>query len=76
MRSFLIRSLTTASRRPVPARRRGPSRHPAVEGLETPLCPSGYLLVDSYDNNSVLRYDENTGAFVDTLVPKIGRAHV
>jgi len=26
--------------------------------------------VDSYDTNSVLRYDESTGAFVDTFVPK------
>jgi hypothetical protein len=41
-----------------------------MEPLEARLCPSGYLLVNSYDNNSVLRYDENTGAFVDTLVPK------
>jgi hypothetical protein len=38
--------------------------------LEERLCPSGYLLIDSYDSNSILRYDESTGAFVDTLVPK------
>jgi hypothetical protein len=38
--------------------------------LEERLCFSGYLLIDSYDNNSILRYDESTGAFVDTLVPK------
>jgi hypothetical protein len=50
--------------------RKAKRRQPLLEGLETRLCPSGYLLVDSYDNNSVLRYDENTGAFVDTLVPK------
>ena len=70
MRSFLIRSLATASRHPVPARRRRSARPPALEGLEERLCPSGYLLIDSYDNNSILRYDESTGAFVDTLVPK------
>jgi DNA-binding beta-propeller fold protein YncE len=38
--------------------------------VEARFCLSGYLLVDSYDNDSVMRYDENTGAFVDTLVPK------
>jgi hypothetical protein len=40
-----------------------------MEALETRLCPSGYLLVDSFDNNRVLRYNENTGAFVDAVVP-------
>jgi hypothetical protein len=38
--------------------------------LEERLCLSGYLLIDSYDSNSIPRYDESTGAFVDTLVPK------
>src|SRR5262249_42083812 len=30
----------------------------------------GYLLVSSNENHSVLRYDQQTGAFVDTLVPQ------
>jgi hypothetical protein len=43
---------------------------PRLEGLEDRCCPSGgYLLVGSYDNNSVLRYDESTGAFVDQFDP-------
>src|SRR5262245_4373885 len=41
-----------------------------LEPLESRHCPSGgYLLVGSFDNNSVLRYDENTGAFVDQFDP-------
>src|SRR5262249_36759798 len=41
-----------------------------LEPLEDRLCPSGgYLLVGSYDNNSVLRYNETTGAFVDQFDP-------
>jgi DNA-binding beta-propeller fold protein YncE len=40
-----------------------------VEVLEDRLCPSGgYLLVDSLNTHSVLRYEEKTGAFVDALV--------
>src|SRR5262245_43008147 len=70
MRSVLIRSLATASRHPLPARRRRSARPPALERLEERLCLSGYLLIDSYDSNSILRYDESTGAIVDTLVPK------
>ena len=34
----------------------------------TPTSP-GYLLVGSFANNSVLRYDEQTGAFVDQFDP-------
>jgi hypothetical protein len=34
----------------------------AVEPLEDRLTPSGYLLVANYDTNSVLRFDEVTGA--------------
>jgi glucose/arabinose dehydrogenase len=30
--------------------------------LENRLCPSGYLLITNYDTNSVLRFDEVTGA--------------
>ena len=29
----------------------------------------GYLLVASFDTNSVLRYNETTGAFVDAFIP-------
>jgi hypothetical protein len=38
--------------------------------LEERLCLSGYLLIDSYDNNCIMRFDETTGAFVNTLVSK------
>jgi hypothetical protein len=38
--------------------------------MEGRLCPSGgYLLVGSFNNNSVLRYSETTGAFVDQFDP-------
>lgn len=41
-----------------------------VEPLEDRLTPSGgYLYVGDYDGNSVLRYDETTGDFVDEFVP-------
>jgi hypothetical protein len=41
-----------------------------VELLEGRCCPSaGYLFVGDYDGNSVLRYNEATGAFVDEFVP-------
>src|SRR5262249_821137 len=43
---------------------------PRLEALEERHCPSGgYLLVASVNTDSVLRYDETTGAFVDTAVP-------
>jgi DNA-binding beta-propeller fold protein YncE len=39
--------------------------------LEDRLCPSGsYLVVGSFDNNSVFRYDERSGAFVDQIDPQ------
>jgi glucose/arabinose dehydrogenase len=37
--------------------------------LEDRQLPSGYLLVGSFDNNSILRYSETTGAFVDQFDP-------
>jgi sugar lactone lactonase YvrE len=40
-----------------------------VEPLEDRQLPSGYLLVGSLDNNSILRYSETTGAFVDQFDP-------
>jgi hypothetical protein len=53
-------------------RRTNPNRPPtrlALELLEGRLCPSGgYLFVNSYNTNNVLRYDETTGAFVDEFV--------
>jgi sugar lactone lactonase YvrE len=43
---------------------------PHLEALEDRLCPSGsYLVVASFANNSVFRYSENTGAFVDHIDP-------
>jgi DNA-binding beta-propeller fold protein YncE len=42
----------------------------AVEQLEDRLTPSGsYLLVSSYKTDNVLRYDADTGAFVDEFLP-------
>lgn len=47
------------------------TRRLCLEALEDRLCPSGgYLVVASYDNNSILRYNESTGAFVDQIDPK------
>jgi sugar lactone lactonase YvrE len=40
-----------------------------VEPLEDRQLPSGYLLVGSLDNSSILRYSETTGAFVDQFDP-------
>src|SRR5437899_2726581 len=46
-----------------------PARRLVLEVLEDRLCPSGgYLLVASFGTNSVQRYDETTGAYVDTFV--------
>src|SRR5690242_10132097 len=40
-----------------------------LEALEDRLCPSGgYLFVSSFNTDSVLRYNETTGAYVDTVV--------
>jgi hypothetical protein len=63
--------LTQADLVPRKARPRRPVfRRPLLEPLEDRLCPSGgYLVVTSYDNNSVLRYNESTGAFVDQIDP-------
>jgi hypothetical protein len=57
-----------------PSNRRQVHRQPqgglTLEDLEGRLCPSGgYLVVGSFNNNSVLRYDEHTGAFVDQFDP-------
>jgi sugar lactone lactonase YvrE len=49
--------------------RRRRSAHPLPEVLEERRCPSGgYLLIGSFGTDSVPRYDESTGAFVDTFV--------
>ena len=51
-------------------KRFGSTRRLYLETLEDRLCLSGgYLLVSSYNTDSVLRYYENTGAYVDTIVP-------
>jgi hypothetical protein len=64
---FSLRMLRRIARRPRPVL----ANPPRVEALEDRFCPSGgYLLVSSYNTDSVLRYDENTGAFVDTFVPR------
>jgi sugar lactone lactonase YvrE len=48
-----------------------PASRLALELLEDRFCPSGgYLVVGSFDNNAILRYDESTGAFVDQFDPK------
>jgi len=41
-----------------------------VEPLEMRLCPSGHLLVTNWGGDSVPRYDESSGAFVDAFVAK------
>jgi DNA-binding beta-propeller fold protein YncE len=47
-----------------------PRQRPILEVLEDRLCPSGgYLLVGDVKTDSVLRYDETTGAFIDAFVP-------
>ena len=51
-------------------KRFGSTRRLYLETLEDRLCLSGgYLLVSSYNTDSVLRYDENTGAYVNSFVP-------
>src|SRR5262249_34014754 len=64
----IARASTARRRRLDRSTRRG--RRLVLEVLEDRLCPSGgYLLVGSNDPNSVMRYDETTGAFVDEFVP-------
>jgi hypothetical protein len=64
--SRLVRGKQPASRGQS-RRQRWPLR---VEALEDRLCPSGgYLLVGSVNTDSVLRYDETSGAFADAFVP-------
>jgi DNA-binding beta-propeller fold protein YncE len=56
--------------RSLPAKLGLPTRRLVLEVLEGRLCPSGgYLLVSSFDTDSVLRYDETTGAFAGAFVP-------
>src|SRR5689334_17893689 len=70
MRQFGIPSRTTIETRSILPRRRRPTHWPVVEGLEERLRPSGYLLVVSFANDSVLRYNESTGTFMDAFVPR------
>ncbi len=44
------------------------SRHLAIEALEDRLCLSLNLLVSSYGNDSVMRYEGTTGAFLGAFV--------
>ena len=63
----MFRSLRTSPRRWSGPRRQ--RRLLAVELLEDRFCPSGsYLYVSSFNTDSVLRYSETTGAYVDTVV--------
>ena len=63
--------LCSPAKRPRQAR---PRTRPLIpEVLEDRLCPSGgYLLVPSGNTDSVIRYDESSGASVDALVPARG----
>jgi hypothetical protein len=69
--SAMIRA--RATRQGLARRRAGQPNRTArlsIESLEDRFCPSGgYMLVGSFDNNSVLRYNETTGAFVDQFDP-------
>src|SRR5262245_14136258 len=68
LKSWFDRLRPTYRRPSTPTRRAGRLQ---VEPLEDLLTPSGgHLLVTSYDTNSVPRYDEANGAFVDTFVPR------
>src|SRR5262245_42473517 len=63
-------TLHPASRRD-PAKRRRTSPPLWVEALEPRNCPSGSnLLVTNVEKHNVLRYDANTGAFVDEFVTR------
>src|SRR4051794_23552997 len=58
--------------RKTPARPAAAGTRPRLhlESIEDRLCPSqGSLIVGSYGNNGVLRYDEGNGAFVDRFDP-------
>jgi sugar lactone lactonase YvrE len=40
-----------------------------LTGEPAARASSGYLLVSSFDTDSVIRYDATTGAYVDTIIP-------
>jgi sugar lactone lactonase YvrE len=61
--------LLSPRRRGAPRSRTRNPRRLEIEALEDRQLPSGYLLVGSMDNNSILRYSESTGAFVDQFDP-------
>jgi streptogramin lyase len=74
--TFLLRQAKTNPAGAGPARisRKGTGKRRAVrrlclEPLEDRCCPSTDLLVSGFLSNNVLRYDGNTGAFVDTFIP-------
>src|SRR5262249_40097315 len=69
---FLLHALCALiGRATAPRQRHSPRRSRLLlDLLEDRLCPSGgYLVVGGWDNNSVLAYDENTGAFVKQFDP-------
>jgi outer membrane protein assembly factor BamB len=67
---MIHRAWKCRSRLPQRPKRFASTRRLYLEALEDRLCPSGgYLVVGSYDNNMVLRYNESTGAFVDQFDP-------
>lgn len=69
--AMVHRAWTWRARLPQHSKRFASTRRLQLEALEGRLCPSGgYLVVASYDNNSILRYNESTGAFVDQIDPK------
>jgi sugar lactone lactonase YvrE len=61
------RAHRTALGRLTGGRRR--TQRPAIEALEDRLCLSTDLLVISYYDQAVMRYDGTTGAFLDAFVP-------
>src|SRR5262249_7075284 len=60
------RAHRTPLRRLSGGRRR--TQRPAIEALEDRLCLSPDLLVSSYGNDSVMRYNGTTGAFLGAFV--------
>ena len=68
-----LMKLLRRPRRPAgysPSRRGHPTFVPRLENLEDRSVPSGgSLVVGSFNNNGILRYDESTGAFVNQFDP-------
>src|SRR5205807_5527491 len=78
---FLLHALRDMMSHPTARRRRRRNlpdrrlhnRRLILELLEDRFCPSGgYLLISSANTDSMLRYDEHTGGFIDAFVPSKG----